>query len=165
MRWGFGWELGPFETWDAIGVEPMAKQFEKEGKSLPPLVTELLASGKKSFYQSAQGETSYFDLASKAYKRVPQPEGILILNSLKERSKEIEKNSGASLIDLGDGVIRCEFHAKMNAIGGDLLSMINKGLSRLRTDFDPMVIANQAVNFSACANLMLHLMTAQRQSV
>jgi 3-hydroxyacyl-CoA dehydrogenase len=163
MRWGFGWELGPFETWDAIGVEPMAKQFEKEGKSLPPLVTELLASGKKSFYQSAQGETSYFDLASKAYKPVPQSEGILILNSLKERSKEIEKNSGASLIDLGDGVICCEFHAKMNAIGGDLLSMINKGLARLRADFDAMVIANQAVNFSAGANLMLILMTAQEQ--
>src|SRR5260370_20326235 len=86
MRWGFGWELGAFETWDAIGVEPMAKQLEEEGKSLPPLVTKLLASGKKSFYQSAQGETSYFDLASKAYKPVPLSEGILILNSLKERS-------------------------------------------------------------------------------
>jgi len=91
MRWGFGWELGPFETWDAIGVEPMAKQFEKEGKALPPLVTELLASGKKSFYESAQGETSCFDPASKAYKPVPQPDGVIILKSLKERFKEIEK--------------------------------------------------------------------------
>ena len=163
MRWGFGWELGPFETWDAIGAESMAKQLENEGKPLPPLVTELFASGKKSFYQSARGETSYFDLASKAYKPVPQPEGIIILKSLKERSKEIEKNSGASLIDLGDGVVCCEFHAKMNAIGGDLLAMITKGLTRLRTDFDAMVIANQAVNFSAGANLMLILMTAQEQ--
>src|SRR6266404_1342957 len=163
MRWGFGWELGPFETWDAIGAESMAKQLEKESKPLPPLVTELFASGKKSFYQSAQGETSYFDLASKAYKPVPQPEGIIILKSLKERAKEIEKNSGASLIDLGDGVVCCEFHAKMNAIGGDLLAMITKGLTRLRTDFDAMVIANQAVNFSAGANLMLILMTAQEQ--
>jgi len=163
MRWGFGWELGPFETWDAIGAESMAKQLENEGKPLPPLVMELFASGKKSFYQSAQGETSYFDLASKAYKPVPQPEGIIILKSLKERAKEIEKNSGASLIDLGDGVVCCEFHAKMNAIGGDLLAMITKGLTRLRTDFDAMVIANQAVNFSAGANLMLILMTAQEQ--
>jgi 3-hydroxyacyl-CoA dehydrogenase len=163
MRWGFGWELGPFETWDAIGVEPMAKQLEKDGKALPPLVTDLLASGKKSFYQSERGETSYFDVATKAYKPAPQPEGILILKSLKERSREIEKNSGASLIDLGDGVIGCEFHSKMNAIGGDPLSMINKGLVRLRTDFDAMVIANQAVNFSAGANLMLILMTAQEQ--
>src|SRR5712691_5273369 len=163
MRWGFGWELGPFETWDAIGVESMAKQLGKEGKPLPPLVAELLSSGKKAFYQSALGETSYFDLAGKAYKPSPQPEGILLLKSLKERAKEIEKNSGASLIDLGDGVLCCEFHAKMNAIGGDLLAMITKGLLRLRTEFDAMVIANQAVNFSAGANLMLILMTAQEQ--
>ncbi|HVA95309.1 MAG TPA: 3-hydroxyacyl-CoA dehydrogenase NAD-binding domain-containing protein [Candidatus Dormibacteraeota bacterium] len=163
MRWGFGWELGPFETWDAIGIEPMARQLEKEGQAPPPIVTELLSSGKKSFYQSAQGETSYFDLAAKAYQPAPQPEGILILKSLKDRSKEIEKNSGASLIDLGDGVVCCEFHSKMNAIGGDLLAMIHKGLARLRTDFDAMVIANQGVNFSAGANLMLILMTAQEQ--
>jgi len=163
MRWGFGWELGPFETWDAIGVESMAGQLEKEGKKLPPLVTELADAGKKSFYQSAHGQTSYFDLASKAYKPLRPPEGVIILKEVKERSKEIEKNSGASLIDLGDGILCCEFHAKMNAIGGDLLSMINKGLARLRTDFDAMVIANQAVNFSAGANLMLILMTAQEQ--
>src|ERR1700676_301101 len=145
----------------------MAKQLEKESKALPPLVTELLSSGNKSFYQSAQGvaeaDTSYFDLAGKAYKPAPLPEGILILKSLKDRGKEIEKNSGASLIDLGDGVVCCEFHAKMNAIGGDLLAMINKGLALLGTDFDAMVIANQAVNFSAGANLMLILMTAQEQ--
>ena len=163
MRWGFVWELGPFEVWDAIGVEPTAKQLEKEGQSKPPIVADLLSSGKKSFYQSAQGETSYFDLAGKSYKPSPTPEGIIILKSLKERGKEIEKNSGASLVDLGDGVICCEFHSKMNAIGGDLLSMIHKGLARLRADFDAMVIANQGENFSAGANLMLILMTAQEQ--
>jgi len=163
MRWGFVWELGPFEVWDAIGVEPMEKQLEKEGQGLPPIVTDLLSSGKKSFYESAQGDTTYFDLAGKDYKPAPRPEGIIILKSLKERSKEIEKNSGASLIDLGDGVICCEFHSKMNAIGGDLLSIIHKGLVRLRADFDAMVIANQGENFSAGANLMLVLMTAQEQ--
>jgi 3-hydroxyacyl-CoA dehydrogenase len=163
MRWGFGWELGPFEVWDAIGVEGAAKQLEKEGQPLPPLVARVLSSGTKSFYQSAQGEASYFDLGGKAYKPAPLPAGIILLKSLKERSKEIEKNSGASLIDLGDGVVCCEFHAKMNAIGGDLLSMIHKGLARLRSDFDAMVIANQGVNFSAGANLMLILMTAQEQ--
>src|ERR1700686_497420 len=163
MRWGFVWELGPFEVWDAIGVEPMAKQLDKEGHALPALVTDLLSSGKKSFYQSAQGETSYFDLAGKSYKPAPKSEGIIFLKSLKERSREIEKNSGASLIDLGDGGVCCEFHAKMNAIGGDLLSMIHKGLARLRADFDAMVIANQGENFSAGANLMLILMTAQEQ--
>jgi 3-hydroxyacyl-CoA dehydrogenase len=163
MRWGFGWELGPFETWDAIGVEPMAKQLEKEGKALPPVVTSLLSSGKKSFYESTQGETSVFDLAVNSFKPIPQPTGILILKSLKDRTKEIEKNSGASLVDLGDGVICCEFHSKMNAIGGDLIAMIHKGLARLRNGFDAMVIANQGVNFSAGANLMLVLVTAQEQ--
>ncbi|HEX3378089.1 MAG TPA: 3-hydroxyacyl-CoA dehydrogenase/enoyl-CoA hydratase family protein, partial [Candidatus Acidoferrales bacterium] len=163
MRWGFGWELGPFEIWDAIGAEAMAKQIENEGNLLPPLVSSLLASGKKSFYESAQGETSYFDFAGKTYKPAPQSDGIIILKSLKERGREIEKNSGASLIDLGDGVICCEFHSKMNAIGGDLLGMIHKGLARLRTDFDAMVIANQGENFSAGANLMLVLMAAQEQ--
>jgi 3-hydroxyacyl-CoA dehydrogenase len=163
MRWGFGWELGPFETWDAIGVEPMARQLEKQGQALPPLISSLIASGKKTFYESAAGVASYFDLGSKTHKAIPQPEGVLILKSLKDRSREIEKNSGASLVDLGDGVVCCEFHSKMNAIGGDLITMILKGLARLRTDFDAMVIANQAVNFSAGANLMLILMTAQEQ--
>jgi 3-hydroxyacyl-CoA dehydrogenase len=163
MRWGFGWELGPFEVWDAIGTEAAARQLEKEGQSLPPLVTGVLSSGKKSFYQSAQGETSCFDLGAKGYKPAPLPTGVILLKSFKERSKEIEKNSGASLIDLGDGVVCCEFHAKMNAIGGDLLSMIHKGLARLRSDFDAMVVANQGVNFSAGANLMLILVTAQEQ--
>ena len=88
---------------------------------------------------------------------------MIVLKSLKERGREIEKNSSASLIDLGDGVICCEFHSKMNAIGGDLLSMIHKGLARLRADFDAMVVANQGENFSAGANLMLILMTAQEQ--
>ncbi len=163
MRWGFGWELGPFETWDAIGVEPMARQLEKQGQSLPPVVSGLLSSGKKSFYESAAGVTSYFDLVSRTHKSASQPEGVLILKSLKDRSREIEKNSGASLIDLGDGVVCCEFHSKMNAIGGDLIGMISKGLARLRAEFDAMVIANQAANFSAGANLMLILMTAQEE--
>jgi 3-hydroxyacyl-CoA dehydrogenase len=163
MRWGFGWELGPFEVWDEIGVEGAARQLEKEGQALPPLVSGVRSSGQKSFYQSSQGETSYFDIGAKSYKPAPEPAGIILLKSLKERSKEIEKNSGASLIDLGDGVICCEFHSKMNAIGGDLLAMIHKGLARLRADFDAMVIANQGVNFSAGANLMLILMTAQEE--
>ncbi len=163
MRWGFAWELGPFELWDAVGVDVMAKHLEKAGKALPPLVSRLLSSGKTSFYQSAQGEVSYFDLASAEYKPVVEPEGILILKSLKDRSKEIEKNAGASLVDLGDGVLCCEFHTKMNAIGGDLIVMLQAGLRRLRTDFDAMVIANQAAHFSAGANLMLLLMYAQEQ--
>ncbi len=163
MRWGFAWELGPFELWDAVGVEATARKLEQEGKSLPPLVTKLLSSGKKSFYQSAHGQTSYFDLASASYQPVVEPDGILILKSLKERSKLLEKNSGASLIDLGDGVLCCEFHAKMNAVGGDIVAMLHAGLKRLKTDFEALVVANQAVNFSVGANLMLLLVAAQEQ--
>ncbi len=163
MRWGFAWELGPFQIWDAVGVETMAKRIEQEGKPLPPLVTRLLSSGRKSFYQSAQGRTSYFDLAAADDKPVDEPAGLLVLKSLQERSSLIQKNSGASLLDLGDGVLCCEFHTKMNAIGGDIAAMLQAGLQRLNTDFDAMVIANQAVNFSVGANLMLLLVAAQEQ--
>ncbi len=163
LCWGFAWEHGPFQLWDAVGVEVMAKQLEKAGKALPPLVTRLLASGKNSFYQAAPGEVLYFDLASARYQPVVEPEGVLVLASLKERSKLVEKNPGASLVDLGDGVLCCEFHAKMNAVGGDLVAMLHAGLKRLRTDFDAMVVANQAANFSVGANLVLLLVAAQEQ--
>jgi 3-hydroxyacyl-CoA dehydrogenase len=163
MRWGFGWELGPFELWDVLGVENIARQFAAEGRALPPLVERLLASGKKAFYSSAEGETSAFDAATNTFKPVPEPAGIIVLKSLKERSREIARNAGASLIDLGDGVICCEFHAKMNAIGDDILGMLHNGLKRLSTDFDAMVVANQGVHFSAGANLMLLLVAAQEQ--
>jgi 3-hydroxyacyl-CoA dehydrogenase len=163
MRWGFGWELGPFEIWDALGVEAMARRLEKENETMPPLVNDLLASGRKTFYETSQGDTRYFDLAAKDLKTASEPEGILILKSLKERSKEVARNSGASLIDLGDGVICCEFHSKMNTLGSETFVMMHAGLKRLHTDFDAMVIANQAKNFSVGANLMLLLMGAQEQ--
>lgn len=163
MRWGFGWELGPFEIWDTIGAERMAQKLKLVGKTMPPVVNALLASGKKSFYETARGETSYFDLASASHKPLERPPGVIVLKSLREQSKIVESNSGASLIDLGDGVVCCEFHAKMNAIGADIVAMLHAGLKRLRTDFDAMVIANQAQNFSVGANLMLLLVSAQEQ--
>ncbi len=163
MRWGFAWELGPFEVWDAIGVERMAAALEKEGKTTPPLVQKVLATPKKSFYETEKGYTSYFDLASGAMKRVPHQPGVLILKSLKERTGVVQKNAGASLIDLGDGIVCCEFHSKMNSIGGDLAAVIHAGIKRLGTDFEGMIIANQAPNFSVGANLMLVLVAAQEQ--
>ena len=163
MRWGFAWELGPFEIVDAIGLDAFAGQIKKEGRGLPAIFEKALASGRKSFYESQKGETSVFDFASAAMKKVEEPAGILILKNLKEAGREVERNAGASLIDLGDGVVCCEFHAKMNAIGADLIAMIHKGLKRLETDFEAMVIANQATNFSVGANLMLVLIGAQEQ--
>jgi 3-hydroxyacyl-CoA dehydrogenase len=163
MRWGFAWELGPFETVDAIGLNAFAEQIKKEGRSLPPIFEKALASGRKSFYESEKGATSVFDLASGSMSKVTEPAGILILKNLKDAGREVERNTGGSLIDLGDGVVCCEFHSKMNAIGADLIAMIHKGLKRLETDFDAMVIANQATNFSVGANLMLVLVGAQEQ--
>jgi 3-hydroxyacyl-CoA dehydrogenase len=162
MRWGFGWELGPFEMVDALGLGAFAAQVQREGRAIPALIEKALASGRGNFYQSEKGEARVFDLAAGS-KKVEEPAGVLILKSLKEAGREVERNSGASLVDLGDGVVCCEFHAKMNAIGADLISMIHKGLKRLETDFDAMVIANQAVNFSVGANLMLVLVGAQEQ--
>ena len=161
VRWGFAWELGPFEVWDAVGVERMAKALERDGQELPPLVRKVLDSPTKSFYESEKGTARYFDLAATSLKPVPEPPGILILKSLKDRSGIVQKNAGASLIDLGDGVLCCEFHSKMNSIGGDLVAMIHAGVARLSSDFDAMVVGNQAANFSVGANLMLVLISAQ----
>jgi 3-hydroxyacyl-CoA dehydrogenase len=163
MRWGFGWELGPFEMMDAIGVKAFAAQVQKEGRLLPSVIEKVLASGRAGFYESAKGATTVFDLGTGGAKKVEEPQGIIILKFLKDAGREVERNSGASLIDLGDGVACVEFHAKMNAIGADLIAMMHKGLKRLETDFDAMVIANQAVNFSVGANLMLVLVGAQEQ--
>jgi 3-hydroxyacyl-CoA dehydrogenase len=163
MRWGFAWELGPFEIIDAIGVKAFAGQVQKEGRALPPVIEKVLSSGRKGFYESEKGATTVFDICSGASKKVDEPKGVIILKSLKDAGREVERNSGASLIDLGDGVVCCEFHAKMNAIGADLIAMLHKGLKRLESDFDAMVIANQAVNFSVGANLMLVLVGAQEQ--
>lgn len=161
MRWGFAWELGPFEVWDAIGVERMAKALERECKSVPAVVDKVLASQEKSFYDIEKGRTSYFDFASGAPKQVDEPPGMIVLKSLKQRTGAVQENSGASLIDLGDGVLCCEFHSKMNAIGADIVAMIQAGVNRLGSEFDAMVIANQAPNFSVGANLMLLLISAQ----
>src|SRR5271154_6990513 len=161
MRWGFGWEFGPFEIMDALGVKEFAAQVEKEKRAVPLLI-ERVARERKGFYESENGITTVFDISGKA-RTVSESSGVIILKALKEAGKEVERNSGASLIDLGDGVVCCEFHGKMNAIGADLINMIHKGLKRLETDFDAMVIANQAVNFSVGANLMLVLVGAQEQ--
>lgn len=161
MRWGFAWELGPFEVWDAIGVERMANALVREGKALPAAVEKVLASLKKSFYENERGHTRYFEATSGALKPVEEAGGVIILKALKERNGVVQENSGASLIDLGDGVLCCEFHSKMNAIGADIVAMIQSGVNRLGVEFDAMVIANQAPNFSVGANLMLLLIAAQ----
>src|ERR1700751_903507 len=161
MRWGFAWELGPFEVWDAIGVARVAEALGREGKQVPPIVSKVLASPKKSFYEREKGSTRYFDLAANAMQPLAELSGIILLKSLKERTGVVQTNAGASLIDLGDGVLCCEFHSKMNSIGGDIGAMIHAGVKRLGSEFDAMGIANQGPNFFLGADLMLLLVTAQ----
>jgi 3-hydroxyacyl-CoA dehydrogenase len=163
MRWGFAWELGPFEIVDALGLPAFADQIKKERRALPPIFERALDSGRKSFYESEKGSVTVFDFTTCAAHKVEGPSGIILLKNLKDAGREVERNSGASLIDLGDGIVCCEFHSKMNAIGADLIAMIHKGIKRLGTDFDAMVIANQATNFCVGANLMLVLVGAQEQ--
>jgi 3-hydroxyacyl-CoA dehydrogenase len=161
MRWGFGWELGPFEVWDALGVERMAETLAAENQPIPTLVQNVLGSPKRSFYITEKGRTQYFDRTTNALRPLEQDAGLIVLKALKERAATVEENSGASLVDLGDGVLCCEFHAKMNSIGADTIAILRAGVARLETEFEAMVIANQEPNFSVGANLMLLLMMAQ----
>ncbi|MDQ3686417.1 MAG: 3-hydroxyacyl-CoA dehydrogenase/enoyl-CoA hydratase family protein, partial [Acidobacteriota bacterium] len=164
MRWGFNWELGVFETWDAIGVEKSVARMKEEGQSVPANVEKMLAAGAASFYKTENGQQFYFDFASEKYVPVNEQPGVVILKSAKERSGVVKKNAGASLIDIGDGVACLEFHSKMNAIGGDMLQMIKQSLAEVEKNFVGLVVGNQAPYFSVGANLMLILLEAQEEN-
>ena len=164
MRWGFNWDMGPFEAWDAIGFKESCERMKKEGKSLPPIAEALLESGGESFYIEKNGEKQFFDLGTKSYKPVPKDPLAIDLAALKRAGKEVDGNSSATLIDLGDGVLCCEFHSKMNSIDADLIAMLNKGLDLMEEDDNwvGMLIGNQAENFSVGANLLLVYMATQQ---
>jgi 3-hydroxyacyl-CoA dehydrogenase len=162
MKAGFGWELGPFETWDAVGLEKGLKVMEELGKKPAQWVYDLIAGGNKSFYKVEDGKRKYYDIPSKSYKEIPGTEDFIILENLKG-NKVIWKNSGASLYDIGDGVLNLEFHTKMNTLGGEVVEGINKAINIAEKDYAGLVIANEAPNFSAGANLALLLMYAIEQ--
>ena len=164
MQWGFNWELGPFEVWDAIGVEKSVAKLKEEGRTVPANVQRMLDSGAKSFYKQENGQRFYFDFPSAKYVPASDPPGTIVLKSLKDRTGVIRKNSGASLIDLGDGVAGLEFHSKMNSIGGDTLEMLKIALNEVEKNFVGLVVGNQGQNFSVGANLMLMLMEAQDEN-
>jgi 3-hydroxyacyl-CoA dehydrogenase len=164
MRWGFGWELGPFEVWDAIGVEKSVSRIKEEGVSVPANVEQMLSSGATSFYKKENGQQFYFDFASGKYAPLMDQPGVLILKSIKDRTGTIKKNAGASLIDIGDGVACLEFHSKMNAIGGDTLQMLKFALGEVEKNFVGLVVGNQGTNFCVGANIMLMLMEAQEEN-
>jgi 3-hydroxyacyl-CoA dehydrogenase len=164
MRWGFNWELGPFEAWDAIGVEKSVKRLKGEGASVPANVQSMLNAGAKSFYKNKDGRQFYYDFASEQYLPLSDPPGTIILKSIKDRTGVIKKNAGASLIDIGDAVACLEFHSKMNSIGGDTLEMLRFALGEVEKNFVGLVVGNQGQNFSVGANLMLMLMEAQEEN-
>ena len=166
MRLGFNWELGPFELWDAAGVEPTVARMKKEGKPVAANVERLLAAGQKSWYaddpKAASGR-KYWELATGNWQLVEVPAGVWSTTVAKKSNGVVKKNSGASLIDLGDGVACLEFHSKMNSLGSDIVSLISQTLKPggPGDNFDAFVITNDAPNFSVGANLMLLLMSVQ----
>ena len=164
MKWGYNWELGPFELWDAMGLKPSVKRMEKEGETIPPLAEQLLSKGYSSFYEKKDGHVSYFDLGAGQYQKVEEKPEIILLPSLKDRNKTILSNPGASLIDLDDGVACLEFHSKMNSIGTDTVQMIRDSLKEVGEKFDGLVIGNHSDNFSVGANLMLMLFEIQDEN-
>jgi 3-hydroxyacyl-CoA dehydrogenase len=163
LRWGFNWELGPFETWDAIGVEESVARMKAEGKQIPPWVEAFLASGRKRFYEDREGQRLYYDLLTRSTRTVPVKPGILVLKSLKEQNRVVKSNPGASLVDLGDGVACVEFHSKMNAIGGDTMQMVQYAVKEAEKNFVGLVVGNEGENFSVGANLMMLIIAAQEQ--
>jgi 3-hydroxyacyl-CoA dehydrogenase len=163
LKWGFGWEIGVFEAWDAIGVRKSVERMKAEGQAIPSNVEKMLDSGAESFYKTENGGTFFYDLIGGEYARVPERPGVTVLKSVKERTGVIKSNPGASLIDLGDGVACLEFHSKMNSIGGDTVQMMNFAIDEVERNFEGLVVGNQGGNFSAGANIMLLLMAAQEE--
>jgi 3-hydroxyacyl-CoA dehydrogenase len=168
MRLGFNWELGPFELWDAAGVEATVVRMRKEAKPVAANVEKLLAAGSKSWYSDDPKSTSgrtYFDLATNTMQPVEVPAGVWSVTVAKKSNGVVKKNSGASLVDLGEGVGSIEFHSKMNSLGADIISLILQTLKPggPGDNFDAFVITNDATNFSVGANLMLLLMSVQEE--
>ncbi|MEP6643868.1 MAG: 3-hydroxyacyl-CoA dehydrogenase NAD-binding domain-containing protein [Acidobacteriaceae bacterium] len=166
MRMGFNWEMGPFELWDAAGVTATVARLKAEGRPIAPNVEKLLQAGRTSWYQDdpkSPPSRSYFDIQSAGPKPVAVPDGVWSVGAAKKSNGVVKKNSGASLVDLGDGVACIEFHSKMNTIGTDIVQLISQTLKSPGPgdNFEAFVITNDAANFSVGANLMLLLMSIQ----
>jgi len=166
MKWGFNWDLGPFEVMDAIGVQAFAERAQKDGKALAPIITSVLKEGEGSFYKTVSGVRYYFDPTSKKYLPVKLRPTSLVIQTLRAQNKVLKSNSGASVIDLGDGVVNVEFHTKMNAIDGDIGEMLNVAIDLVESSpvYKGIVVSNDAPNFSVGANLMLLWLESQQKN-
>jgi 3-hydroxyacyl-CoA dehydrogenase len=163
MKAGFGWEHGPFQIWDAIGVEKGIELMKAEGLEPAAWVNEMLASGSSSFYTIKEGASYFYDIPSKSQTKIPGQDAFIILDNIR-KSNEVFKNSGVVIEDLGDGILNCEFQSKMNTIGGDVLAGLNKAIDLAEKDFAGLVVGNQAANFSVGANIgMIFMMAAEQE--
>ena len=163
LRAGFGWEHGPFQIWDAIGVAKGVELMKAEGHEIASWVTEMLAKGETSFYSIKEGATHYYDIPTKSQVKKPGQDSFIILDNIR-KSNEVWKNSGAVIEDLGDGILNLEFQSKMNTIGGDVLAAVNKAIDLAETNYKRLIIRNQAANFSVGANIgMIFMMAAEQE--
>jgi 3-hydroxyacyl-CoA dehydrogenase len=163
MKWGYNWDLGPFEIWDALGVKETATRLEKEGRAVPQLVRDLLAAGKNNFYEQRGLKLYSYLPAKRDLVENPESPKAIPLPRLHRDNRVVKSNAGASLVDLGDGVACVEFHTKMNVIGGDQLGMLRQAQEEVRKNFAGLVVGNQGPHFSAGANLFLLLTQIQNQ--
>jgi len=161
MRWGFNWEVGVFDTWDALGVAETVRRMEAEGRTIPPLVREVLGNGVGRFYTGEGAECKYYDWKTKSYRPVPETGPRLSLAVLKKAGKTVKVNQSATLVDLGDEVLGVEFHTKMNAIDDDLVALLREAVAEAKKNWRAIVIGNEAPNFSVGANLFLVVMGAR----
>jgi 3-hydroxyacyl-CoA dehydrogenase len=164
MRWGFNWEIGPFEAWDAIGVAASVERMQKEGVAVPGWVVDKVARGTGSFYGGEPAAATYFDLAAQKPRPVPQDAREIRLQVQKSQpSRVLKKNLGASLVDLGDGALCVEVHTKMNTIDGDVIAMLVEGVREAEKSFEALVISNDGEHFGAGANLFMIFAAAQQK--
>ena len=163
MKWGFGWQQGPFEIWDAIGVAKSVEKMKEENEEIPAFVQTMLENGFESFYKEEDGDVYFYD--GDGYKSVTVNDKAIDLKLYKKKHGVIKKNSGASLIDLGDGIALLEFHSQSNAIGLDIIQMINFAIDEVEKNFKGLVIGNQGRNFCVGANLGMILMEAQDDNI
>jgi 3-hydroxyacyl-CoA dehydrogenase len=161
VRWGFAWEKGPFEMWDALGFRTVTERLVDESYPLPPWVNALYDSGSESIYRRENGTVQVPTAEAGALATVPHDPRVFEFDILRGAGNEVRRNPGASLLDLGDGVFALEFHSKMNVIGQDTISMTMTACKEAETQGQALVVANQGENFSAGANLMLLLLEAQ----
>ena len=161
MKAGFGWEHGPFEIWDAVGLQKGIELVKKQNLELPAWIEEL-AANQSSFYKVVEGKTHYYDTELKTYQNIPGREGFILLDNLREK-QTVYENKDFSLIDLGEGIVCAEFHSKMNTIGADVLTGLNKAIDIAEERFDGLVVGNQGANFSVGANLGMIFMLAVEQ--